>query len=126
MPFVDFRTEPVGPRPPSWPIAGFTVFGNPGVEIRDTSPPGAAGVTAHHELVITLPAKASNVLVDLIVGNKIVVEALDVGGAVVDRKSFAAATGPTAAVFTTPNPEIERIRMTNSGTEDRVTIIFSA
>ncbi|HJQ37484.1 MAG TPA: hypothetical protein VKB93_10120 [Thermoanaerobaculia bacterium] len=76
-------------------------------------------------MVIELPAPAANVLVDLIVGNQIVVEALGAGG-VIASNSFLAGTGPTAAIFGTANPEILRIRMADSGTEDRITLVFSS
>ena len=126
MPFVDFRTQPIGGRPNPWPIAGFTVRGMPGVEIRNTSPTGANGVTAYKELLIELPEPAANLLVDIIVGNHIVVEVLDVAGLVVGSSSFLAGTGPAVAVFSVPGSRIQRIRMVDSGTEDRLTLVFSS
>jgi hypothetical protein len=126
MPFVDFTGEALGTRGAYWPVAGFTVRGTPSVEIRNTPPPGAHGVTSHDELLIDLPAPATEVLVNLIVGNGITVEALDGGGAVVRSTSFPAATGTTAVVLTSANPPIQTIRMRNSGTEDRITLVFSS
>ncbi|HYI13262.1 MAG TPA: hypothetical protein VEK57_29720 [Thermoanaerobaculia bacterium] len=128
MPIVDFRPEAIGGRPNPWPVpgTGFTVHGTPSVEIRDTSPAGRSGVTAYDELRIELPALAMFVAVDLIIGNAVTVEALDSGGFVVDSRTFAAGTGPAAAMLSAPDDIIQQVRMAGSGTEDRITIVFSS
>jgi hypothetical protein len=54
------------------------------------------------------------------------VEALDSSGSVVDSRTFAAGTGPAAAMLSAPDDIIRQVRMAGSGTEDRITIVFSS
>jgi ribosomal protein L21E len=122
MAFVDFSAQPVGIKGSPYIVGDFKSDGGPSLQVRD---PIAAspGLTADAPVIVEFREPAAHVFVELHVGNQVDIDALDAGGAAVaPRRSFAGGAGAVVARFNAATPVIERLTMSDTGTE---TLIFT-
>jgi len=126
MAFVDFTTQSLGTRPPSFALGGFNFTA---ANMRVRVDPGSApnGLTfSVTDLRIELEESAADVFLALTVDNATQVMAYDMSGAPIPPVyTFPENSGGRIAVFHAPNPVIRELRVTVGDDENLINVVTS-